>query len=162
AVHCAFRSWDGLLGKAIIHAIQSRELESLLIHNQLLKEMKHNRGFRPCAIQEGTLTFAPTYKNTTSDPTHSIRPRNDMPVWCDRVLRRSRDPERAAQFNYQRNEATVSDHRTISAAFKVMVKFLRQDVKVRKKVEMGMGMGMGMVLLESAREFCVQRARTLI
>ncbi|KAI6010584.1 hypothetical protein EDC04DRAFT_2768139 [Pisolithus marmoratus] len=69
-------------------------------------------------------------------------------LWCDRVLRRSRDPEQAVQFNYQRNEATISDHRTISVAFKVMV---------RKKLEMGMGMEMAGTLIYVAKLFCCWR-----
>ncbi|KAI6012385.1 Endonuclease/exonuclease/phosphatase [Pisolithus marmoratus] len=149
--------------EAVIHAIQSGELESLFIHDQLLKEMKHNRGFRLRAFQEGPLTFAPTYKYDRRSSEFDTSEKRRTPAWCDRILWRSRDPERVVQFNYQRYEANVSDHRPISAAFKVTIKSVRQDVRAREKVEVEKRwMEMEMVLLASAREFYLQRARTLI
>src|SRR5688572_11003886 len=47
---------------AIISAIKAGELASLLPHDQLLREIKHNRGCRLRGFSEGLLNFDPTYK----------------------------------------------------------------------------------------------------
>lgn len=149
--------------ETVINAIQSGELELLFPHDQLLREMKHNQGFRLRAFQEGPLMFAPTYKYDRRSNEFDTSEKRRTPAWCDRILWRSRDPERVVQLNYQRYEANVSDHRPISAAFKVTIKSVRQDVRAREKMEVGKRWTeMEMELLESAREFYVQQARTLI
>ncbi|KAI5996569.1 hypothetical protein F5J12DRAFT_853067 [Pisolithus orientalis] len=129
----------------------SGELELLFPHDQLLREMKHNQGFRLRAFQEGPLMFAPTYKYDRRSNEFDTSEKRRTPAWCD------------LQLNYQRYEANVSDHRPISAAFKVTIKSVRQDVRAREKMEVGKRWTeMEMELLESAREFYVQQARTLI
>lgn len=148
--------------EAVIHAIQSGELESLFTHDQLLKEMKHNRGFRLRAFQEAPLTFAPTYKYDRLSDEFDTSEKRRTPAWCDRILWRSRDPERVVQLNYQRYEVNVSDHRPISAAFRVTIKSVRQDLRTREKVEVERGWKEAeTVLLESARAFYVQQVKTL-
>ncbi|KAI6160543.1 hypothetical protein EDD17DRAFT_1733001 [Pisolithus thermaeus] len=148
---------------AVIHTIQSGELESLFTHDQLLKEMKHNRGFRLRAFQEAPLTFAPTYKYDRRSDEFDTSEKRRTPAWCDRILWRSQDPERVAQLHYQRYEVNVSDHRPISAAFKVTIKSVRQDLRAREKVEVEKRWTEAeTALLESARAFYVEQARTLI
>lgn len=121
--------------EAIIAAINAGDVESLHNHDQLLREMKFNRGFRFRGFSEGPLKFVPTYKyDRRSDEWDSSEKRRS-PAWCDRVLWRSRVPERVRQTQYTRYEANVSDHRPISAGFQVTVKRIEQEMRQRVRAE---------------------------
>lgn len=145
--------------EAVITAIHSGELESLLVHDQLLKEMKYNRGFRLRAFQEGPLTFVPTYKYDRRSTEFDTSEKRRTPAWCDRILWRSRDPERVAQQHYRRYEATISDHRPISAAFTVTVKSVKHAARMREREDAEvLWVTLQETLLESARKFYVAQA----
>ncbi|KAG6333296.1 hypothetical protein ID866_5792 [Astraeus odoratus] len=138
----------------VISVIQSGELEPLLVHDQLLKEMKYNRGFRLRSFQEGPLTFPPTYKYDRRSNEFDTSEQRRTPAWCDRILWRSHDPERIVQLNYRRYEANVSDHRPISASFVVTVKSVRHDARAREKLQVeAQWMDLQATLLASARDF---------
>ncbi|KAG1734407.1 Endonuclease/exonuclease/phosphatase [Suillus paluster] len=144
---------------AVISAIQSGDLESLHTHDQLLKEMKHNRGFRLRFFHEGPLTFIPTYKYDRRSSQFDTSEKKRVPAWCDRVLWRSRDPERVKQLHYKRYEANVSDHRPVSAAFEMTVKSVRGDAVARERgVVRELWFGTQVELLARAREFYVEQA----
>ncbi|KAG0697115.1 Endonuclease/exonuclease/phosphatase [Suillus ampliporus] len=144
---------------AVISAIQSGDLETLYTHDQLLKEMKHNRGFRLRSFHEGPLTFVPTYKYDRCSSEFDTSEKKRVPAWCDRVLWRSRDPERVKQLHYRRYEANVSDHRPVSAAFAMTVKNVRPDALAREKaVAREVWFGTQVELLARAREFYVEQA----
>ncbi|CAK5264612.1 unnamed protein product [Mycena citricolor] len=119
----------------IITAVRANDLDSILPHDQLLKEIKYNRGCRLRGFAEGPLTFAPTYKYDRHTDVYDTSEKARAPAWCDRVLWRTRSPNRVKQLHYQRYEASVSDHRPISAAFKVTVKTIHQDVRQKAKAE---------------------------
>ncbi|KAH7881837.1 hypothetical protein F5I97DRAFT_1932266 [Phlebopus sp. FC_14] len=143
----------------VITTVQSGDLSSLLVHDQLLKEIKHNRGCRLRSFQEGPLTFAPTYKYDRRSNEYDTSEKKRVPAWCDRILWRSRDPERVVQLNYRRYEANVSDHRPISAGFVVTVKSVRHDTRAREKVLVeAQWMGLQVERLANAREFYVKQA----
>jgi endonuclease/exonuclease/phosphatase family metal-dependent hydrolase len=144
---------------AVIASIQSGDLEALHTHDQLLKEMKHNRGFRLRSFHEGPLTFSPTYKYDRRSNEFDTSEKKRVPAWCDRVLWRSRDPERVKQLHYKRYEANVSDHRPVSAAFAMTVKTVRLDAwaKERAVVEEDW-LGTLVELLADARQFYVEQA----
>ncbi|KIJ59776.1 hypothetical protein HYDPIDRAFT_161978 [Hydnomerulius pinastri MD-312] len=143
----------------VVTAIQSGELETLLIHDQLLKEMKHNRGFRLRSFVEGPLTFAPTYKYDRRSNEFDTSEKRRVPAWCDRVLWRSQDPDRVVQLNYQRYEANVSDHRPISAGFTMTVKSVKHDARAREKAQVeAQWMGLQVELIANARDFYVKQA----
>ena len=63
------------------------------------------------------------------------------------------------QLHYRRYEVNVSDHRPVSAAFRVTVKKIRHEVweKRRKEVEMKW-VGLKERLLREAREFYASQA----
>ncbi|KAL4075459.1 Endonuclease/exonuclease/phosphatase [Scleroderma citrinum] len=145
--------------ESVIAAIHSGDLESLLVHDQLLKEMKYNRGFRLRAFQEGPLTFPPTYKYDRRSHEFDTSEKRRTPAWCDRILWRSCDPERVVQHHYRRYEATISDHRPISAAFVVTVKSVRHDARMREKEDVeALWVELQVALLERARVFYVEQA----
>ncbi|KAF8128132.1 Endonuclease/exonuclease/phosphatase [Boletus edulis] len=118
---------------AVISAIQSNDLDALLTYDQLHREMKHNRAFRLRAFREGPLTFAPTYKYDRHSNTFDTSEKRRVPAWCDRVLWRSRDEGRVTLMDYRRWEVNVSDHRPVSASFRVTVKKLVGEAKERER-----------------------------
>jgi endonuclease/exonuclease/phosphatase family metal-dependent hydrolase len=119
----------------IIAAVRANEIESLLPHDQLLKEIKYNRSCRLRGFLEGPLTFPPTYKYDRHSTQYDSSEKARAPAWCDRVLWRTRVPNRVQQLHYQRYEANVSDHRPVSAAFKFTVKSIRHEVRQKAKAE---------------------------
>lgn len=144
---------------AIVSAIRSEDLASLLNHDQLLREIKFNRGCRFRGFSEGPLTFPPTYKYDPRSSEYDSSEKRRSPAWCDRVLWKSRIPERVHQIHYQRYEANVSDHRPISAAFTITIKRVKQDVRgsVKTKVQQLWIDEQARLLLASKR-FYVQQA----
>ncbi|KIK55840.1 hypothetical protein GYMLUDRAFT_87502 [Collybiopsis luxurians FD-317 M1] len=142
---------------AIVSAVHANERESLLAHDQLLKEIKYNRGCRFRIFTEGPLTFPPTYKYDRRSDEYDTSEKRRAPAWCDRVLWRSRVPSRVQQLKYERYEVNVSDHRPISAAFRITVKRIRHEVRQKKKAEVQIKWtGMQEMLLKEARRFFVE------
>ncbi|KIK91255.1 hypothetical protein PAXRUDRAFT_13877 [Paxillus rubicundulus Ve08.2h10] len=141
---------------AVIAAIECGDLESLQMHDQLLKEVRFNRGFRLRAFAEGALTFAPTYKYDRRTHAYDTSEKRRVPAWCDRVLWRTRDTARVSLLHYARYEANVSDHRPVSAGFRVRVKRVGGAARDRTRGEVGTWWeGVRVGLLTSAREFYV-------
>jgi hypothetical protein len=142
----------------VISAIRSGSLAALLLHDQLNKEMKFNRGFRFKTFMEGPIDFAPTYKYDHYSSEYDSSPKSRTPAWCDRILWRTRDVSRVRLLHYQRYEVSVSDHRPISAAFSLMVKVVNQQArgKVKAIVEAAW-MKEEAHLLEAARTFILDQ-----
>ncbi|KAH0839417.1 Endonuclease/exonuclease/phosphatase [Lanmaoa asiatica] len=144
---------------AVVAAIQANDLDTLLTHDQLHKEMKHNRAFRLRPFCEGPLTFAPTYKYDRNSNAFDTSEKRRVPAWCDRVLWRSRDEGRVALMEYRRWEVNVSDHRPVSAAFRVTVKRVVGEAREReRRVMEGWWRGMEVALLSDASAFYVSQA----
>ncbi|KAI0759751.1 DNase I-like protein [Trametes elegans] len=121
--------------EAVIAAVKAGDIEYLLVHDQLRKEMKFNRGFRLRTFSEGPLNFAPTYKYDRRSDEYDTSEKARTPAWCDRVLWRALVPERVTQLHYRRWEANVSDHRPISSAFKITVKQVNHEQRARAKAK---------------------------
>ena len=117
----------------VISSVQQNTYQSLLFHDQLTKEMKTNIRLR--SFMEGPITFPPTYKYDPHSTEYDTSEKRRIPAWCDRVLWRARDPTRVEQLHYQRYEPDISDHRPISAAFRVRVKSIQHDARNRVKEE---------------------------
>ena len=112
------------------------ELEPLRAQDQLLKEMKLPSS-RLRYFKEGELTFRPTYKYDKGTEHYDSSEKNRIPAWCDRVLWRTNQADKVQQLHYARYEATISDHRPISAGFEVRIKSVMQEQRraVVKTVE---------------------------
>ncbi|KAF8582023.1 DNase I-like protein [Ramaria rubella] len=121
--------------EAIIGATQSGDLDFLLHHDQLRKQAKNNPGFRLRDFTEAPITFLPTYKYDRRSNSYDTSEKARAPAWCDRILYRCRDPSRVKTLHYKRYEANVSDHRPISAGFRVTVKSIQHER--RAVVKMG-------------------------
>lgn len=120
---------------AAIADVKAGNLQHLMLQDQLLKEMKLNRGFRLRTFMEGPLNFAPTYKYDRRSDEYDSSEKRRVPAWCDRVLWRSREPSRVQQLHYRRWEPNVSDHRPVSAAFRIEAKSIGLDVRRTVKQE---------------------------
>ena len=144
---------------AIIAAIRAGDLASLLAHDQLLREIKFNRGCRLRGFSEGPVTFNPTYKYDPRSDEYDSSPKHRAPAWCDRILWRSRVSARVRQLHYKRYEANVSDHRPISAAFAVTVKSFDYEMRERWKESLRTRWSERQeMLLAAAKEFYVSQA----
>jgi hypothetical protein len=121
----------------VISAVRSGNIDTLLQHDQLTREMKLNRAFRFRHFEEGPISFAPTYKYDRRSSEYDTGPKSRTPAWCDRVLWRAHDPARVRLLHYRRYEADVSDHRPVSAGFGITVKSVdrRKRQEVRERVE---------------------------
>jgi len=118
----------------------------LLEHDQLRKELLTNHGFRLRSFDEPQITFAPTYKYNRGSTEYDTSEKKRIPAWCDRILY-TRNPN-IVPLNYLRYEVTVSDHRPISAGFKMKI----------KKVDRGL---MGVVRGEVGVEWTKQESEML-
>ncbi|KAI0317680.1 DNase I-like protein [Amylostereum chailletii] len=142
----------------VVNAIKAGEYQSLIMHDQLTKEMKFNRAFRLRPFREGPLTFAPTYKYDRRSDEFDTSEKRRTPAWCDRVLWRSRVPSRVEQLDYRRYEANVSDHRPISAAFRLTAKSIQHDARAAVVADVqGTWVRQEKALLASIRAFYVEQ-----
>ena len=145
--------------EAVVAAIRAGDLQQLVIHDQLRKEMKFNRGFRLRTFFEGPLDFVPTYKYDRRSDEYDTSEKRRAPAWCDRILWRSREPDRVQQLHYRRYEANVSDHRPISAAFRISVKSVSEEPRVHVKTELEtVWAEHEKVLLAAAQQFFIDQA----
>ncbi|KAL3463655.1 Endonuclease/exonuclease/phosphatase [Aspergillus heterothallicus] len=111
---------DSIPRNVIIEAVRSNNLTKLLERDQLLASRRKNPGFRLRAFQEAPITFAPTYKYDVGTDEYDSSDKKRSPAWCDRVLYRGLG--RVKQLDYRRHEVRASDHRPVSAMFKLRIK----------------------------------------
>lgn len=109
----------------VIKHVRENNLPRLLERDQLLLSRKKNPGFRLRSFAEAPISFAPTYKYNVGTDDYDTSEKKRAPAWCDRVLFRGLGKVKCEE--YRRWECRVSDHRPVSARFKVRV----------KRVEMG-------------------------
>lgn len=111
---------DAIPRNVIIDAVRQNNLPKLLERDQLLASRRKNPGFRLRSFSEAPITFAPTYKYDVGTDQYDTSEKKRSPAWCDRVLYRGLG--RVKQLEYRRHEVRASDHRPVSATFKVRVK----------------------------------------
>ncbi|KAL4782781.1 Endonuclease/exonuclease/phosphatase [Aspergillus varians] len=116
---------DSIPRNVIIEDIRNNNLPKLLDRDQLLASRRKNPGFRLRAFQEAPITFAPTYKYDVGTDNYDSSDKKRSPAWCDRVLYRGLG--RVKQLEYRRHEVRASDHRPVSATFKLRVKTVLPD-----------------------------------
>ncbi|EDP51065.1 hypothetical protein KXX16_004951 [Aspergillus fumigatus] len=111
---------DSIPRNVIIEDIRNNNLAKLLERDQLLASRRKNPGFRLRSFTEAPITFAPTYKYDVGTDEYDSSEKKRSPAWCDRVLYRGLG--RIKQLDYRRHEVRASDHRPVSASFKLRVK----------------------------------------
>ncbi|KAJ5908669.1 hypothetical protein N7495_001351 [Penicillium taxi] len=115
---------DSIPRNVIINAVQQNNLSKLLERDQLLASRRKNPGFRLRSFIEAPITFAPTYKYDVGTDEYDTSDKKRSPAWCDRVLYRGLG--RIKQLDYRRHEVYASDHRPVSASFKIRAKTVLQ------------------------------------
>ncbi|THG97556.1 hypothetical protein EW026_g4466 [Hermanssonia centrifuga] len=121
---------------AVVADVKAGNYAHLLSQDQLMKEMRNNRGFRLRTFMEGPLIFPPTYKYDRQSDEYDSSEKRRVPAWCDRILWRSREPSRVQQLHYRRYEVNVSDHRPISAGFRMTIKSVDAEPRAHVKREL--------------------------
>ena len=111
---------DSIPRHVIVSAIRQNNLAKLLDRDQLLASRRKNPGFRLRSFIEAPITFAPTYKYDVGSDEYDSSEKKRSPAWCDRVL--SRGTGRIKQVDYRRHEVRASDHRPVSAYYKLRIK----------------------------------------
>ena len=117
----------------VVSTIAQGELNHLLEHDQLRKELIGNHSFRLRSFAEPPITFAPTYKYNRGTNEYDTSEKRRIPAWCDRVLY-TRSPH-ITPINYRRYEVDLSDHKPISAGFKLTVKSVDKALMARVRAE---------------------------
>ncbi|GAA5848163.1 hypothetical protein JCM8547_004428 [Rhodosporidiobolus lusitaniae] len=108
----------------VVSAVASGNCESLLQHDQLLKNMANNQTFRLRSFKEPPIHFPPTYKYDPGTDNYDSSSKKRIPAWCDRILYRADvgGDRKITPLHYRRWEVNVSDHRPVSAAFEMRIK----------------------------------------
>ena len=109
----------------VVKAVNTGNLSKLLERDQLLVSRRRNPSFRLLAFRESPITFAPTYKYDIGSDKYDTSEKRRAPAWCDRILYRG--PGKIKQIGYRRHELRVSDHRPVSAVFKMRIKQILTD-----------------------------------
>ena len=116
---------DTMSRDTVVKAVQAQNLKKLLERDQLLVSRRRNPGFRLRAFTESPITFAPTYKYDVGTDRYDTSEKHRAPAWCDRILYRGAG--KIKQLDYRRHELMISDHRPVSAVFKVRIKTVLQE-----------------------------------
>jgi len=115
---------DAMTRDNVVRSVRDNNLAKLLDRDQLLLSKKRNPAFRLRLFQELPITFAPTYKYNVGTDDYDTSEKKRSPAWCDRILYRGIG--RVKCTDYRRWELRLSDHRPVSAYFKMRLKRIDQ------------------------------------
>ena len=115
----------------VVKAINVGNFSKLLERDQLLVSRRRNPAFRLLSFRESPIAFAPTYKYDVGSDSYDTSEKRRTPAWCDRVLYRG--PGKIKQLDYRRHELRVSDHRPVTALFKMRIKQVLPDKREQVK-----------------------------
>ena len=113
----------------VIKAVQAGNFAKLLDRDQLLVSRRRNPGLRLRAFMESPIGFAPTYKYDVGTDRYDTSEKHRAPAWCDRILYRGAG--KVKQLTYRRHEMRTSDHRPVSATFKMRIKCVVPEERAR-------------------------------
>ena len=113
----------------VVKAIQAGNFSKLLERDQMLVSRRRNPLFRLRAFTESPITFAPTYKYDVGTDRYDTSEKHRAPAWCDRILYRGAG--KIKQLEYRRHELRISDHRPVSATFKLRIKSVAPEKRAR-------------------------------
>ena len=113
----------------VVKAIQAGNFAKLLERDQMLVSRRRNPLFRLKAFTESPITFAPTYKYDVGTDRYDTSEKHRAPAWCDRILYRGAG--KIKQLDYRRHELRISDHRPVSATFKMRIKSVSHEKRAQ-------------------------------
>ena len=120
---------DAMGRDIVIKAIQAGNFAKLLERDQLLVSRRKNPGFRLRAFMEFPIALAPTYKYDVGTDRYDTSEKHRAPAWCDRILYKGAG--KVKQLDYRRHEMRTSDHRPVSATFKMRIKTIIPEERAR-------------------------------
>ncbi len=117
-----------LAGDEIKTKVGQSDWKYLIDYDQLKLQQQAGAAF--VDYEEGPIDFPPTYKYDPGTNTYDTSEKHRPPAWCDRILWKSRQPDRISQKRYASHmELLTSDHKPVSAIFFVDLSFVNKDKK---------------------------------
>ncbi|KAI8596049.1 Endonuclease/exonuclease/phosphatase [Dissophora ornata] len=108
--------------------LRTNDYDSLIKHDQLGSQRRQQKAFSE--FEEHPITFCPTYKYDVGTSTWDSSEKRRVPAYTDRILWRSKDSSEdnvKTLFYKSHMVFTTSDHKPVSALFKLKVKTLLHD-----------------------------------
>ncbi|KAM9845467.1 LOW QUALITY PROTEIN: phosphatidylinositol polyphosphate 5-phosphatase type IV-like [Aulostomus maculatus] len=113
--------------EAIVKRTVDGDMDPLLEHDQLSKEMKDGSIFK--GFQEAEIHFLPTYKFDMGCDVYDTSSKQRTPSYTDRILFRSRQAEDITAVKYTScSNIKTSDHRPVIGVFQVKLKPGRDNI----------------------------------
>ncbi|KAH9311866.1 hypothetical protein KI387_026901, partial [Taxus chinensis] len=132
-----------------IYYIANKQLDLLLVKDQLIREMKAGSVFQ--GMQEGNITFPPTYKFDKDQigwQGYDSSEKRRVPAWCDRILFHDSSNSISAECNLTCPivcsvawydacmDVTNSDHKPVRCMFDVDVARIDESIRRREYGEL--------------------------
>ncbi|KAF4074428.1 hypothetical protein AMELA_G00239270 [Ameiurus melas] len=111
----------------ILNQLTTKNMDALLQHDQLCKEMKDGSIFK--GFQEAPIHFSPTYKFDIGCDVYDTTPKQRTPSYTDRILFRSRQVDDIKVVKYTScSSIKTSDHRPVIGMFQVKLRPGRDNI----------------------------------
>lgn len=108
--------------EAALSLVREQRFDELTAADQLLNELRSNLTLQLRGFQEAPIHFPPTYKFNRRSNDWDSSEKARVPAYCDRILWRGSTSDAVQCTSYKRWDATISDHRPVSATFRVRTK----------------------------------------
>ncbi|KAF9928423.1 hypothetical protein FBU30_002381 [Linnemannia zychae] len=118
----------GLPEDIIKNHLKTNDYQALLKHDQLGAQRTNFKAFSE--FDESPIDFHPTYKYDVGTSIWDSSEKRRAPAYTDRILWRSKNPESDSVkplFYRSSMDLTLSDHKPVSALFRIKVKTLLKD-----------------------------------
>ncbi|KAG0282208.1 hypothetical protein BGZ96_000740 [Linnemannia gamsii] len=118
----------GLPEDVVKNHLKTNDYDALLKHDQLGTQRLMYKAFSE--FEEHPINFLPTYKFDVGTSTWDSSEKRRVPAYTDRILWRSKNSTKdsvESLFYRSHMELTLSDHKPVSAFYKLKVKTLLQD-----------------------------------
>lgn len=107
--------------------IENKSLDTLVVYDQFIKT--RNVNFSLNCLEEGNLTFNPTYKYGFGTNEYDSKAKR-IPSWCDRIFYKK--SKLIKLICYNRSEYLYSDHKPVYGLFEVKV--LKEEKEEKNKI----------------------------
>ncbi|CAG0879555.1 unnamed protein product [Cyprideis torosa] len=114
---------DNIDQDQLMRMIKDEAWEKMYLHDQLEAQKQTKKAF--FGYEEGKIMFKPSYKYNPGTDTFNYSGGTRSPAWCDRVLWRG-GPISLVEYRGH-EEPNLSDHRPVSASFKVGIKVINLE-----------------------------------
>ena len=105
--------------QSVRQSVADGQLSSLMLDDELLREMGSDQDRAFHDFTEGAITFAPTYKYDVGTNDFDSSYKNRSPAWTDRVLFRGPGIHQISYASHP--HVTASDHKPVTALFQSTV-----------------------------------------